>query len=167
MRRVVISTSASARLKSAVAFLSQFPPAAEVLILGASRGAADDLARVIARTSGATFGLFRASLTELAGRAVTIAGGERVPGTQASTEAMAARAAFDARQAAPLTYFDPVAATPGFPRALARTLHEIRLAGVSAAQLSSAGPSGTDIARLLEHFEAQLAAVAIPPAGSS
>src|SRR5437870_7877994 len=56
-------------------------PAAEAVIIGASRGAADDLARRVARQAGATFGLTRFSLTELAARAaaqrVAGAGGER------------------------------------------------------------------------------------------
>ena len=54
--------------------------------------------------------------------------------TSASTtlgaEAVATRAAFEATRDAALQYFAPVAATPGFPRALARTLQELRLAKI-------------------------------------
>ncbi|MCU1384751.1 MAG: ATP-dependent nuclease, subunit [Acidobacteria bacterium] len=53
-------------------------------------------------------------------------------GTQAGAEAVAARAVFDAIAAGELAYFEPVARMPGFPKALARTLHELRLAGVTA-----------------------------------
>ena len=75
----------------------------------------------------------RFSLTELAARsaAVQLAGARRVPGTQAGAEATAARAVFDAVAAGELEYFAPVAGCPGFPKALARTLHELRLAGVA------------------------------------
>src|SRR5262249_51947416 len=101
------------------------------LIVAATRGAADDFARGIARAR-ATFGPHRFSLTELAARAaairLTTAG--RLPATSANAEAIAARATFDAVRDEELTYFGPVAAMPGFPRALARTIYELRLAGV-------------------------------------
>jgi len=178
--RVVVSTSAAARLDAARAFVGGRPPAAELIIVGASRGAADDLARAIARHAGSTFGITRFSLTELAARAAATgwAGGRRVPGTQAGAEAIAARAVFDALEAGELAYFEPVARMPGFPKALARTLHELRLAGVAlsagpkgpalqtsgpARQTSGRpGPSGpgegaADLAALLSRVEAELA----------
>src|SRR5437773_2660228 len=98
MLRVVCSTSAASRLDAAREFLRGRPPATEAIIVGASRGAADDLARAIARDAGATFGLTRFSLTELAARAAAAHpdGGRHVPGTQAGSEAIAARAVFDA-----------------------------------------------------------------------
>jgi ATP-dependent helicase/nuclease subunit B len=148
--RVILSSSAAARLAAARAFLGGRPPGAEVVIVGASRGAADDLAREIARRAGATFGLTRFSLTELAARAAAarLAGARRVPGSTAGAEAIAARAVFDAVAAGELTYFAPVASLPGFPKALARTVHELRLAGVTPAQLAAgatetSGPDGT------------------------
>src|SRR5258708_21200202 len=130
--RIITATSAAARLDAARQFLAGRPPATELIIVGASRGAADDLARAVAGRSGSTFGITRFSLTELAARAAAgrLAGGRRVPGTQAGAEAIAARAVFDAMAAGELTYFEPVARMPGFPKALARTLHELRLAGV-------------------------------------
>src|SRR5262245_27298799 len=96
--RIVISTSAAARLGAARAFLTCHPPGAEVLLVGASRGAADDLAREIAREAGAVFGLSRFSLTQLAARAAAavVAGRRGAPGSRAAGEAIAARAAFDA-----------------------------------------------------------------------
>jgi CRISPR/Cas system-associated exonuclease Cas4 (RecB family) len=157
MMRVVQSTSAAARLDAARVFLSARPAAAESVLIGASRGAADDLARSIARHAGATFGLTRFSFTEFAARAAAAkwAGARRVPGTQAGTEAIAARAVFDARTAGELEYFAPVAALPGFPRALARTLHELRLAGVGQAALRP------DLSRLLARFEEALGQAAV------
>jgi hypothetical protein len=60
----------------------QIPPATELIIVGASRGAADDLARAVARDAGATFGITRFSLTELrrARAAAGLADARRVPG---------------------------------------------------------------------------------------
>src|SRR5690349_18773649 len=117
MLRVVISTSAAARLDAARQFLANRHPAAEAAIVGATRGAADDLARAVAAEAAATFGLARFSLTELAARACheRFARGRRAPGTQAGAEAIAARAAFDAHAAGELQYFAPVAGMPGFP----------------------------------------------------
>ena len=68
MIRAVSSTSAAARLDAAYAFLTDRPAGSETVIVGASRGAADDVARVVARRSGATFGVTRCSLIELAAR---------------------------------------------------------------------------------------------------
>ena len=155
--RVVVSTSAAARLDAAREFLGGRPPASEVIIVGASRGAADDLARSIARRAGSTFGVTRFSLTELAARAAAegLDGGRRVPGTQAGAEAIAARAVFEALAADELRYFEPVARMPGFPKALARTLHELRLAGVAGERLT-AGAGIADLAVLLGRVESEL-----------
>ena len=164
--QVVTSSSAAARLRAARAFLGAHPPASEAVIVGASRGAADDLARRVARLSGATFGLARFSFTELAARAAAarLAGERRVPATPAGAEAIAARAAFDAIAARELAYFAPVASLPGFPKALARTLHELRLAGIDPATLANASGAAVlgagamgDLAGLLARVEEQLA----------
>jgi CRISPR/Cas system-associated exonuclease Cas4 (RecB family) len=162
MIRAVVSTSSSSRIREAGRFVAEFPPGSEILVVGASRGAADDFARSLARRQGATFGLTRFSLTELAARAVaTTSDQARTPGTQATGEAMTARAVFDAVAAGQLDYFQPVAAMPGFPRALARTLHELRLAGVTTGDLATRGAAACDISRLLERFEAQLGGASI------
>jgi hypothetical protein len=62
------SGSAAVRLREARRFLERFEPGAEVLLLGASRGSVDDLARAISMERGATFGLHRLSFTQLAAR---------------------------------------------------------------------------------------------------
>ena len=62
------SPSAADRLRVAGEFLQQIPAATEVLIVGASRAAADDLARQMTITREVTFGLHRASFLELAAR---------------------------------------------------------------------------------------------------
>jgi CRISPR/Cas system-associated exonuclease Cas4 (RecB family) len=162
--RVITSTSAFARLEAARAFLSRRQPSSEVVIVGASRGAADDLARAVALESGAVFGLSRFSLTEIAARAAAerMAHVGRAPGTRAGGEAVAARAAFDARTVDELEYFAPVSSFPGFPRALARTLYELRLSGIGSGQLQAAGGSACgDLGRLLARFEEALSAAAV------
>src|SRR6266571_6323540 len=95
----VQSGSAAVRLREARRFLDQFEPGSEVLLLGASRGSVNDLARAISLGRGATFGLHRLSFTQLAARlAVTeLAARERAPTTTLGHEAVSTRAAFEAR----------------------------------------------------------------------
>ena len=120
----------------------------------------DDLARAIAIGSGATIGLHRFSLTQLAARlaAPVLAAEGLAPATPLASEAVAARATFEAQREGALSYFQPVASTPGFPRALARTLQELRLADVASDRLATLPLGGRDLAALLERFDQQFAA---------
>ncbi|MGE0446440.1 MAG: PD-(D/E)XK nuclease family protein, partial [Vicinamibacterales bacterium] len=153
--QIVESASAAARLEAAAAFLRSFPPSQPITVVGATRGAADDLARRIAAGRGATIGLARFSLTQLAARVAStrLAGRGVAPATLLGSEAVAARVAFDARAAQTLAYFGEVASTPGFPRALAQTIGDLRAASVGADRLARAGSAGVDLARLLAGAE--------------
>jgi len=157
--RVCVSSSAADRLSAAREVVRACAPGTRVLIVGASRGAADDLARSVAATVPATFGLQRLSLTQLAAKTaiLTLASDGLTSSSWLGTEAVAARVAFDATKEGSLAYFGAVSRTPGFPRALARTLQELRLAGVHAAQLTGLPLAGPDLADLLERVEASLA----------
>ena len=154
----VQSGSAAVRLRQARRFLDQFEAGAEVLLLGASRGSVDDLARTIALERGATFGLHRLSFTQLAARlaALELASRDRAPTTALGHEAVATRALFEARSDDALDYFSPVSQTPGLPKALARTLLDLRLAAVASGDLLRLPRSGTDLAALLERVESLL-----------
>ena len=158
--RVCVSASAADRLSCAREVIRACAPGTRVLIVGASRGAADDLARHIAASAPATFGLQRLSLTQLAAKTaiLTLASAGLTSSTWLGTEAVAARVAFDATRDRSLAYFDAVSRTPGFPRALARTLQELRLAGVRAPQLTPLPLAGPDLADLLERIDASFAA---------
>ena len=157
---LVESAAAQLRIDAARAFVEQHAGTGDVLIVAGSRSAADDFARTIAARSGATLGLHRFSLTQLAARiaAPVLAAQGVVPASALGREAVAARAAFDARTGDALPYFGPVASTPGFPRALARTLGELRAAHVEAEQLRSLPLGGPDLADLLGRFEDQFEA---------
>ena len=156
MLRIFVSASAAERLASARDVLRGCPPGTRVLVVGASRGAADDLVREVAATVPATFGIQRLNLTQLAARTalVALAADRDAPSTWLGAEAVATRAVFDATRDGRLRYFAPVAATPGFPRVLARTLHELRLAGLPGDSLAPLPPAGPDLAVLLDRFEA-------------
>ncbi len=121
---IIQSPTNAARLRAAEEWL-QARATRSVLVVSASRGAADDLARRVAIARGATAGLHRFSLAQLAARlaAPVLAARGIAPATVIGSEAVAARATFDARQDGELDYFGDVAGTPGFPRALARSLH--------------------------------------------
>ena len=150
-----VSASAADRLARARDAVRACPPGHRVLIVGATRGAADDLAREVAAAAGATFGIQRLSLTQLAARTaiVSLAAEGATPSTWLGAEAVAARAVFDATRSGTLGYFAPVAGTPGFPRALARTLQELRLARLAKEPVATLPLAGPDLAGLLERFE--------------
>jgi CRISPR/Cas system-associated exonuclease Cas4 (RecB family) len=154
--RLVTSPSNAERLSAARDVVQSCVPGTRVLIVGASRGAADDLARRVAADAPATFGIQRLSVTQLAARSalLALAADGITSSTRLGAEAVAARAAFDATRAAALRYFAPVAGTPGFPRALAATLQELRLGGLAGGVLASLPLAGPDIAVLLERFDA-------------
>src|SRR6266545_4433117 len=129
--RIIEAASAAVRLEAAAAFLKQVSADQPVMIVAATRGAADDFARAVAVERGATIGLARVSLTQLA-----------------------------ARRDASLRYFTPVAGLPGFPRALASTLQELRLAGIGSDALRAPMPVRADLADLLTRFDDSFADVA-------
>ncbi|HEX4935899.1 MAG TPA: hypothetical protein VFV33_22115, partial [Gemmatimonadaceae bacterium] len=162
--QVVESSSAELRLADARAFLHRHAQTAEgVHVVGATRGAVDDLVRGTAAALGATVGLHRFSLTHLAVRlaAPRLAAAGDAPSTYLGSEAVAARAAFDAQQDGDLRYFAPVARMPGFARALSRTLQELRFARVTSDRLAALPLGGRDLAALLERFEAQFASASV------
>jgi CRISPR/Cas system-associated exonuclease Cas4 (RecB family) len=156
---IIESSEASARLREAERWLAARADRG-ALIVSASRGAADEIARTVARARGATAGLHRFSFAQLAARlaAPVLAARGIAPATLIGSEAVAARATFDARQDEALTYFGAVAGTPGFPRALARTLQDLAMAGVEPAALDDLPLGGQDLSRLLQGFEEQFAA---------
>ncbi|MET0166860.1 MAG: hypothetical protein ABW318_17870, partial [Vicinamibacterales bacterium] len=93
--RIIVSSLAAERLSAARDVLRARSPTLPTLIVGASRGAADDLARAVAVSVPATFGLQRLSLTQLAARSamVALAMDGHTPSTWLGAEAVAARAA--------------------------------------------------------------------------
>jgi len=154
--RAVRSGSARVRLAAAADFLSGLGPTDEALVVGASRGAVDDLVREFAVQRSVSFGLHRFSPTQLAARValVDLAASGRTAISGLSYEALATRATFDAATNRTLRYLEPVRGTPGFASALASTLTELRLNGVTPEQLDSLARSGPDLSDLLERVGA-------------
>jgi ATP-dependent helicase/nuclease subunit B len=158
---IIESSEAAGRLREARRWISSRADRG-ALIVSASRGAADDLARTVAQSLGATVGLHRFSFAQLAARlaAPVLAARGLAPVTMIGAEAVAARATFDVRNDDGLAYFGNVAGTPGFPRALSRTLQDLAMADVGPSALESLPLGGPDLARLSKRFEEQFAAAA-------
>ncbi len=102
--------------------------------------------------------MHRVTLVQAASELARSAMAERglAPLSSLGGEAVAARIAQQALAQGELAYFHPVAALPGFSRALARTLRDLRLAGAQIATLAGAGAPAADLARLLERYQAEL-----------
>lgn len=163
MIRVVESSSGRRRLQAAAAFVAAHPPSTEVLLIGASRDAVDDLVRDVSRGAGATFGLHRFSFAQWV---AVLAAGElartgRAPASLLGQQAVAARAAFEALGRDEAPRFAPISHFPGFARALASTLDELRLANIDDGTIHAHAPASADLAVLLRRYTEELEAASI------
>ena len=156
-RRVLTSVDSERRLAVARQWLCDHPLEQEVVILASSRGAADDLLRECVGTTG-LFGVHRFTLLQFASElaAPALARQGVVPMSGLGQQTVAARSVYASQAAGELQYFGPVLDTPGFPRALARTLDELRLERVDPEALESVGAGGTDLGHLLRHYGEEL-----------
>lgn len=163
MLRVFQSPSTTDRTAAATRFIGSFSAATELILVGASREAIDDLVRGFAHKRGASFGLHRFSLTQLAGRLARekLAGAGIAPMSAIGAEALAARAAFEANAHHQLRYFAPIARFPGFARATAATIADVRSAGIPVENLKVLDETGSDDAALLGGFQEQMDGAAL------
>jgi ATP-dependent helicase/nuclease subunit B len=155
---ILESPSSSKRLKAAAEFVRHFTADSELLLLGASRNGIDDFVREISSEASATFGLHRFSFMQFAARiaAPGLARQRLAPGTDLGMEAVAVRSIFETAQRDALKYFLPVAKRPGFSRAVAHTITDLRLAGISPESVAKLGEAGSDLAQFMKEFDEQL-----------
>lgn len=153
-----VSSSGADRLGCAKTFVESCASGTEVVIVGATREAADDVARELAMSRRATFGLHRFSLMQFVSHLATPVMAEEglAPATPLGSEAVTARVVFDAVQQGEFETFAPVAKLPGFPRALAATLTDLRAARVSSIPLRALPLPGRELGFALEALENQL-----------
>lgn len=146
-RALVHSRSNAALLQRAAAFLTDQPAHSEILVVAPTRAAANELA-LQAFPSGCQ-GIHALTLTQLAANLAAQPMGRLAlaPISRLGMEALAARIVHAAVSEKKLPYFAPVAQTPGFARALAKTIAELRLQNVI--------PPG-DLAHLLALYEREL-----------
>lgn len=155
---IVVSPRAVERIEAARGWLRGLPCDAEALVVAPSREAADDLVRSIAAGGRTLFGLHRLTLNRLAG----LLGEERLradglaPAGALAVEAIAARAVGRLSETGALAHFTPVIEMPGFPRALASTLAELRLNRIAPDAVAQSGAIGQALAAALSEFEHEL-----------
>ncbi|MGA2214347.1 MAG: PD-(D/E)XK nuclease family protein [Bryobacteraceae bacterium] len=149
-RTLIQSRSNATLLDRAAAFLSVQPRLSDILVIAPTRAAANELA-IHAFPAGRQ-GLHALTLTQLAANLAAQPMGRLAlaPISRLGIEALAARIVHTAARANDLPYFAPVAQTPGFARALAKTISELRLEDVT--------PPPGDLAHLLALYEKELAA---------
>lgn len=157
---IVSSPDAEARIARAVRWVAERQEA-RVVLVGASIEAASEVARraVLQTATKASLGWHRTTLDVLAvGMAkAELARRGLVPASRLALEAVCAHVVHE--NAARLGRFAPIADRPGFPRALARTLDELRLfADPAEGTLERVHEklAGTDLGLLLSAFEAAL-----------
>ncbi len=148
-RAVFSSPSAEARLDRAASWLASRRERHVTLVAASLEAAGEVARRALSKAEDpASFGWQRTTLGMLA---TTLARPELarrglVPAGSLALEAICARVVHGGVR---LGRFTPIAERPGLPRALARTLAELRLAGI-------ADPKDADLKRLLVAFEKEL-----------
>ena len=142
----------------AAEFVAEWVQWGAVLVLAPVREAADEVA--LEACGDALIGVHRLAFRELVLELSAAELNRRalVPVGRIVREALAARVTQEAVGAGNLSYLGPVAAFPGFPRALADTFEELRLNAVPLRQLRECGQSGADLALLLGAYQDELAA---------
>jgi len=158
-REIIVSERASDRIAAARAWLESQPSASEVLVIASVKEAADDLVRAFALSRGAMLGVHRLTLNRLVGllAAEELADAGLAPADGLAAEAVAARAVFRLAPSGALAHFAPVLNLPGFSRALARTLIELRWNDIAVDDVRALGPAGEAIAATMAQFGAELA----------
>ena len=155
-RLFLVSRSSGQLLDRARSFLDEHAGRSEVLVLAPTRAAASEFA-LNAFESGCqgVHALTPIQLAaHLAARPMSRQG--LAPISRLGTEAIATRIVHAAQRAKKLRYFAPVALTPGFPRALARTIGELRLQGVGVDRLRTTGAAGKDLGLLADLYSDEL-----------
>ena len=151
-RALYCSPSAGSRINRALAWLGTKAPDEPLLIVGPTLEAAADLSRKLSAKSGAQFGWQRTTIFRLAS---TLAGPglalrELTVASPLALEALCARLVYRRFVEGTLGRFQPVGDRPGLPRAICRTVQELRVARVTAGDLDP------DLGQLLEEYQRAL-----------
>ncbi len=155
-RALVRSRSNAKLIRSAATFLTEQGRDSEIVVLAPARAAANELA-LTAFQQGCQ-GIHALTIVQLAANiaARPLADAKLAPISRLGIEALSARIVYTGTRSKKLQYFAPVAQTPGFPRALARTLAELRLESVRVSDIAATGPAGADLAYLMRLYEDEL-----------
>ncbi len=155
MRSGSTSCVSHRRIRYARAWLEARAAAEEVLIVGATLDAANELARGVAKEKAAAFGWHRLTLSQLAHAIATpaLATRQLTPLSPIGTEAIVTRIVYRLNEQGRLGRYHTLAAAPGFPRAAAGVIRELRLAGLPPDSLAHTVP---DLLPLATTYETEL-----------
>jgi len=148
--RLLCGPVAALRRAAARRWLTERPPAAPLLIVGATHEAAVHMAREAGAERVATFGWRALTLTRLATQLADelLVRENRVPVARLVLEALCARVVAELKDAERLGRYAAISGLPGLPRAFVSTLHVIRMAGLVG--------TGTDLDPITEAYEEAL-----------
>jgi ATP-dependent helicase/nuclease subunit B len=157
---LVVSSVNHRRILRARAWLGARKPAEEVLIVGSTLDAANELARSVVNDASAALGWHRLTLSQLAAVIARPALARRglAPLSSIGTHAIAARLVHRLKERDELGRYSAVAGTPGFPLAVARVLTELRLASLSWDEIVGVVP---ELAPLIAGYESELSDAAL------
>ena len=152
----VTSASSRRRIERARACLESRERDEELVVIGATVGAANELARQVASRNGAAFGWHRISLPQLVSIVAAPELNRRgvVSLTRIGTDAITTRLIHRLRVEGRLGRYSSVSETPGFPGAIANVIVELRSAGVRSNEIEAAVP---DFAPIVREYERELA----------
>jgi ATP-dependent helicase/nuclease subunit B len=150
---VVTSAAGHHRIARCRDWLKARAPAEEILIIGTTPGAANELARSIAQERRASFGYHRLTLAQLASAlARPVLAAQRLAAL--GIQAVANRAIHRLSEAGGLGRYAKLTNGPGFARAIANVITELRLEQIEPDALARVAP---DLRPLLQAYERELA----------
>ncbi|HEY6878917.1 MAG TPA: PD-(D/E)XK nuclease family protein, partial [Polyangiales bacterium] len=159
-RIMCVAPQAEARLGCAAEFLGSLSARSQVLILVPTQAAGSELMARVLGAGEARFAWRRRTLDQLVRELALpeLARTGSVPLSSLSREALVARVLHEMKRAGQLPRHGVLVERPGFARAMAKTLDELRMSGVEAVRLAEVAP---ELGRVLGAYEGQLAALAL------
>jgi ATP-dependent helicase/nuclease subunit B len=156
MRATAITSVLShRRIQRAHTWLESRAPAEEVLIIGATLDAANDLARGIVQEKRAAFGWHRLTLSSLAAAIARpeLASRNRAPLSRIGTDGIVARVLHRLKEKGGFGRYDSVCDTPGFPRGITGIIQELQFARLPLDAIVGVVP---DLVPLIEAYQREL-----------
>jgi ATP-dependent helicase/nuclease subunit B len=153
---VITSASSYQRLACAQNRLKSRRTAEEILIIGRTLGTSNEIARMLALSKGATFGHYRMTLAQMASTLARpgLVAKNLVPLGALGVQAIANRAIHKLSEAGGLGRYTKLRDGPGFARAIANAITELRLEQIQPDGLADVAP---DLCPMLQAFEQELA----------
>jgi ATP-dependent helicase/nuclease subunit B len=139
---VITSAAGHHRIARCRDWLKARAPAEEILIIGTTLGAANELARSLAQEKRASFGYHRLTLAQLASALArpVLTAQRTVPLGALGIQAVANRAIHRLSEAGGLGRYAKLTSGPGFARAIANIITELRLEQIEPNTLTQVAP---------------------------